>query len=149
MVQDRNLPEGTDKITPGASVTSGDIAVDAASGSSATGGSKSGGAIGGGGSGGTGTTSTGPSGSQGSTSGSGSAASSSGGSSSGQSGSGGKIMGKVRSGGEKLSGQAAGKARDFVGQGLERSADSLTNVSRLVSETADGIDERLGSEYGD
>ncbi len=55
---------------------------------------------------------------------------------------------KLRSSGEKLSGQAADKARGFVGQGLERSSEALSNVSRLVGDTADGIDERLGAEYG-
>jgi ElaB/YqjD/DUF883 family membrane-anchored ribosome-binding protein len=56
---------------------------------------------------------------------------------------------KLRSGGERLSGQAADKARGFVGQGLERSSEALSNVSRLVGDTAEGIDERLGVEYGD
>lgn len=59
------------------------------------------------------------------------------------------IMDKVRSGSEKLSGQAADKARGFVGQGLERSSEALTSVGRLVNDTAEGIDERLGQEYGD
>lgn len=59
------------------------------------------------------------------------------------------IMEKVRSGSDKLSGQAADKARGFVGQGIERSAEALSNVSKLVGETASGLDERLGKEYGD
>jgi ElaB/YqjD/DUF883 family membrane-anchored ribosome-binding protein len=61
----------------------------------------------------------------------------------------GAVMNKLRSGGEKLSGQAADKARGFVGQGLERSAEALANVGRMVGDTAEGIDERLGAEYGD
>ena len=66
------------------------------------------------------------------------------------SGSGGNaIMQKVRSGGDKLSEQAAGKARDFVGQGIERSAEAIANVSKLVGDTASGLDDRLGEEYGD
>jgi ElaB/YqjD/DUF883 family membrane-anchored ribosome-binding protein len=48
-----------------------------------------------------------------------------------------------------LSGQAADKARGLVGQGLERSAEALANVGRLVGDTAAGLDERLGEEYGD
>ena len=56
---------------------------------------------------------------------------------------------KIRSGSEKLSGQAAEKARGFVGQGLERSSEALANVSKLVGDTAAGLDERLGTEYGD
>ncbi len=33
-------------------------------------------------------------------------------------------------------------------QGLERTAETLANVSKMVGDTADGIDERLGEEYG-
>ena len=135
MAQDRNLPEGTDKIIPGATKVEEVVVVEAvvaepagprASGTGSSGGSSTG--I---------NQTTGQSGGTGGSSGGG-----------GNGGSG-KIMDKVRSGGEKLSGQAADKARDFVGQGLERSGDALSNVSRLVSDTASGIDERLGAEYGD
>lgn len=66
-----------------------------------------------------------------------------------QSGSAGAIIDKVRSGGDKISEQAAGKARDFVGQGIERSAEAIANVSKLVGDTASGLDDRLGEEYGD
>jgi hypothetical protein len=59
------------------------------------------------------------------------------------------IMEKVRSGSDKLSEQAADKARGFVGQGIERSAEALANVGKLVGDTASGLDERLGEEYGD
>ena len=55
----------------------------------------------------------------------------------------------LRSGSEKLSGQAAEKARGFVGQGLERGSEALANVSKLIGDTASGLDERLGSQYGD
>ncbi len=61
----------------------------------------------------------------------------------------GAVINKIRSGGEKLSGQAADKARGLVGQGLERGAEALANVGKMVGDTADGIDERLGAEYGD
>ena len=61
----------------------------------------------------------------------------------------GAVIDKIRSGGEKLSGQAADKARGLVGQGLERGAEALSNVGRMVGDTADGIEERLGAEYGD
>jgi hypothetical protein len=60
-----------------------------------------------------------------------------------------RALDKIKSGGEKLSGQAADKARGFVAQGLERSSEALANVSRLVGDTAGGIDERLGEEYGE
>lgn len=59
------------------------------------------------------------------------------------------ILDKVRSGGEKLSGQAADRAKDLLSQGIDRSAEALANVSKLVGDTAAGIDERLGEEYGD
>lgn len=56
---------------------------------------------------------------------------------------------RIRDGGEKLSTEATDRARGLVGQGLERSAEALSNVSKLVGDTADGLDERLGQEYGD
>ncbi len=59
------------------------------------------------------------------------------------------IIDKLRTGREKLSSQAADKTRGLVGQGLERSAEALANVGKLVGDTADGLDERLGPEYGD
>jgi len=69
----------------------------------------------------------------------------------GSTGSGGsdRIAERLRSGADKLSSQAGEKARGLVGQGLERSAEALANVSKLVGDTAPGIEERLGSEYGD
>jgi ElaB/YqjD/DUF883 family membrane-anchored ribosome-binding protein len=109
--QDRNLPEGTDSIIPGAMET--------------------------GTSEGSGTTKT-ASASRSRSSGTGSGS---------QSGNG--LMDKVRSEGGKLTDQASGKAREFVGQGLERSSDTLSNIGRLVGDTASGLDERLGAEYGD
>lgn len=68
--------------------------------------------------------------------------------STGTAGSGGSLMDRVRGEGGKLSTQAADKARGLVGQGLERSAEALANVSKMVGETADGIEERLGEDYG-
>ena len=59
------------------------------------------------------------------------------------------VVERVRSGRDKISGQAADKARGLVAQGIERSAEALANVSKLVGETAGGLDERLGEEYGD
>jgi ElaB/YqjD/DUF883 family membrane-anchored ribosome-binding protein len=60
-----------------------------------------------------------------------------------------KALDKIKSGTGKLSGQAADKARGLVGQGLERSGEALGNVSKLIGDTAAGLDERLGEEYGD
>ena len=60
-----------------------------------------------------------------------------------------KMIGKVREGGSKLAEGAADKTRGLVGQGLERGSEALANVSKLVGGTAEGIEERLGAEYGD
>jgi ElaB/YqjD/DUF883 family membrane-anchored ribosome-binding protein len=56
---------------------------------------------------------------------------------------------RLRSGREQLAGQAGDKARGLVTQGLERTSEALANVSKMVGDTADGIEERLGPEYGD
>ena len=61
----------------------------------------------------------------------------------------GKAIEKIKGGTDKLSAQAADKARGLVGQGLERGCEALANVSKLVGDTAAGLDERLGAEYGD
>jgi len=60
-----------------------------------------------------------------------------------------RAVSTLRSGTDKLSGQAADKARGLVGQGLERGSEALANVSKLIGDTASGLDERLGSQYGD
>src|SRR5215813_12053621 len=56
---------------------------------------------------------------------------------------------RLRRGTENISNQAGEKARGLVSQGLERSAEALGNVAKLVGDTAPGIEERLGAEYGD
>ena len=114
--QDPNLPEGTDKVIPGAMETEPDVEN-------------------------TGVIATPGHGSRKRTTANRSQ--------SGSGGTGGGIMEKVRSGSDKLSEQAADKARGFVGQGIERSAEALANVSKLVGDTASGLDERLGAEYGE
>lgn len=63
--------------------------------------------------------------------------------------SGGGLAERFRSGREQLSGQAGERARGLVTQGLERTSEALANVSKMIGDTAAGIDERLGSEYGD
>jgi hypothetical protein len=122
--QDTDLPEGTDKVVPGATDTdTSDV---------------------------TGTSSRGSRSSAGSGSSSGSQSSRSQNSGSQRSGSTkDAIMDKVRSGGDKLSQQAAGKARGFVSQGIDRSAEAIANIGKLVGDTACGLDERLGEDYGD
>jgi len=59
------------------------------------------------------------------------------------------IADRIRKGTETLSNQAGERARGLVSQGLERSAEALGNVAKLVGDTAPGIEERLGAEYGD
>lgn len=61
----------------------------------------------------------------------------------------GGIAERLRSGGERLANQAGDRARGFVSQGLERTSEALANVAKMVGDTAPGIDERLGEEYGD
>lgn len=56
---------------------------------------------------------------------------------------------RFRTGREKLAGQAGERARGLVSQGLERTSEALANVAKTVGETAPGIEERLGREYGD
>jgi ElaB/YqjD/DUF883 family membrane-anchored ribosome-binding protein len=58
------------------------------------------------------------------------------------------FAGRLRSGREKLANQAGDKARGLVTQGLERTSEALANVSKMIGDTADGIDERLGEDYG-
>ena len=50
---------------------------------------------------------------------------------------------------ENLTQQAGDRARGLVSQGLERTSEALANVSKMVGDTAPGIQERLGPEYGD
>jgi len=166
MAQDRTeLPEGTDKVIAGASRTTSPTTGPGGTGG-ALGGSPTGGSIAGTGSagsevggedalissgaatapealGGTGT----PTGlaSQGVESG-GTVATTG---TTGDATSEGGLTDRIRSGGEKLTQQAGEKARGLVVQGLERSAEALANVGRLVGDTAGGLDERLGPEYGD
>ena len=61
----------------------------------------------------------------------------------------GRLADRLRNGREKLAGQAGEKARGFVTQGLERTSETLANVSRMVGDTAAGIEERLGADYAD
>src|SRR5690349_25070358 len=56
---------------------------------------------------------------------------------------------RFREGREQLSQQAGERTRGLVTQGLERTAEALANVSKMVGDTAPGIEERLGAEYGD
>jgi len=56
------------------------------------------------------------------------------------------LVDRFREGREQLSSQAGERARGLVSQGLERTAEALANVSKMVGDTAPGIEERLGSD---
>ncbi|WP_265570707.1 hypothetical protein [Sphingomicrobium nitratireducens] len=60
-----------------------------------------------------------------------------------------RAVAKIKEGGDTVAREAAGKARGLVGQGLERSSEAIGNIGRLVGDTAEGLDDRLGAEYGD
>lgn len=144
------LPEGTDHIINGAMETGGGgDARGAGTGGSATtgGGGASSGFIGASGGDGTGGTASG--GGTEMTANEGSAAG--GGGSSG--GAGGEGTGGV---GEQLRGQiynlrdqAGDKVRDFAEGGKTRASEVLEELSRVVADTADSIDQRLGNNYGE
>lgn len=59
------------------------------------------------------------------------------------------LVDRIRDGREQLAGQAGERARGLVTQGLERTSEALANVSKMIGDTASGIDERLGPEYGE
>jgi ElaB/YqjD/DUF883 family membrane-anchored ribosome-binding protein len=61
----------------------------------------------------------------------------------------GGLAGRIREGRERLASQAGDKARGLVTQGLERTSETLANVAKMVGDTAPGIDERLGEDYGE
>ena len=61
----------------------------------------------------------------------------------------GGLADRFRSGRDKIASQAGDKARGLVTQGLERTSEALANVAKMVGDTASGIDERLGEDYGD
>ncbi len=117
--QDNNLPEGTDSIVAGASRTENEDSLIMSEPSKSDT---------------TATATTGTTATTGATTGSFNR---------------GRAVDTLRSGSEKLSGQAADKARGLVGQGLERGSEALANVSKLIGDTASGLDDRLGSQYGD
>jgi ElaB/YqjD/DUF883 family membrane-anchored ribosome-binding protein len=56
---------------------------------------------------------------------------------------------RFREGREQFASQAGEKARGLVSQGLERTAEALANVSKMIGDTAPGIEERLGADYAD
>lgn len=49
----------------------------------------------------------------------------------------------------QLRGQATERVRDFAEGGKTRASDALEELSRVVADTADSIDERMGGQYGE
>ncbi|HEX8064705.1 MAG TPA: hypothetical protein VF535_16015 [Allosphingosinicella sp.] len=160
---DDELPEGTDHIINGAMETGGSDADDFSSGVADGGGSSSGfiGASGGDGTGGTtasggGTQMTATEGtsSGGGLIGSGTRSSDTDGggtigSGTAGSGTGGNVTDQVKGQIFNLRDQAGGKVREFADTGKTRATDMLEELSRVVADTADSIDERLGNNYGE
>ena len=162
--RDDELPEGTDHIINGAMETSGgDSTGGFSSGVADGGGSSSGfiGASGGDGTGGTaapggGTEMTATEGTSGGggTIGSGTRSSDTDGggtigSGTASSETGGNVTDQVKGQIYNLRDQAGGKVREFADTGKTRATDMLEELSRVVADTADSIDERLGNNYGE
>jgi ElaB/YqjD/DUF883 family membrane-anchored ribosome-binding protein len=121
------LPEGTDHIINGAMETDP--------------GGADGGFIAGGGSGGTGGTAA---------AGAAMATTDGNGGGAGAEGAGGaRVVEQLRSQAYALRDQAGDRVRDFAQGGKTRASDALDELARVVGDTAETIDERLGREYGE
>jgi hypothetical protein len=122
--RDNELPEGTDHIINGAMETGG----AGGGGGAATAGGASSGFVGAAGSDDTGGTAAGdPAGGT----------------------SGGGVVGQLKTQASTLRGQAGGRVREFAETGKTRASGALDELSKVVSDAADSVDERLGAEYGD
>jgi hypothetical protein len=71
-----------------------------------------------------------------------------GGGSEGESSSGG-VKQQVKSQVQNLQGQATDKVRAYAVDGKQRATTALTDLSQVVQEAAQSIEERLGPQYGD
>ena len=136
--RDDELPEGTDHIINGAMETGGGD-------TSGGGGGTSSGFIGASGSDGTGGTAAGGTEMTSTKDTGGAPATTDGGSD----GVGGGVTEQLRGQVYNLRDQAGGKIRDFADGGKTRASDVLEELSRVVADTADSIDERLGNNYGE
>jgi len=144
--RDDELPEGTDHIINGAMETNGGTGAAAAGGGSSSGFI---GASGGDGTGGTaapggGTDMTATEGTGGGVTGSNVTTASDGGTDVGNG-----VADQVRGQIYNLRDQAGGKVREYADTGKTRATDMLEELSRVVADTADSIDERLGNNYGE
>ena len=62
---------------------------------------------------------------------------------------GGGVVEQLRGQATALRDQAGGRVREFAEGGKTRASDALDELSRVVGDTAETIDERLGEEYGE
>lgn len=135
MARPEELPEGTDHIINGAMATDDSDAAGGGFVGSASGGDDTGGTA------------------RGSTQGGGGTAMATTNSGSGDAGGGDEGTGGVReqltSQVQALRGQAGDRVREFADGGKTRASDALEELSRIVADTADSIDERLGGQYGE
>jgi ElaB/YqjD/DUF883 family membrane-anchored ribosome-binding protein len=59
------------------------------------------------------------------------------------------VVGQLKSRASDLRGQAGGRVREFAEGGKNRATDALEELSKVVADTADSIDQRLGGDYGE
>jgi ElaB/YqjD/DUF883 family membrane-anchored ribosome-binding protein len=62
---------------------------------------------------------------------------------------GGGVIDQLREQAGTIRDQAGERVREFADSGKTRASDALDQLSRVVGETAETIDERLGDEYGE
>ena len=59
------------------------------------------------------------------------------------------VIDQIRDQASALRDQAGGRVREFAESGKGRASEALDDLSRVVAETAETIDERMGDEYGE
>jgi ElaB/YqjD/DUF883 family membrane-anchored ribosome-binding protein len=64
-------------------------------------------------------------------------------------GAGAGVIDQLRDQAGALRDQAGERVREFADSGKTRASEALDQLSRVVGETAETIDERMGDEYGD
>jgi ElaB/YqjD/DUF883 family membrane-anchored ribosome-binding protein len=62
---------------------------------------------------------------------------------------GGGVVDQLRGQASALRDQAGDRVREFAEGGKTRASDALEELSRVVGETAETIDQRMGEEYGE
>lgn len=61
---------------------------------------------------------------------------------------GGTVMDQAKGEASSLKQQAVNKVRDYAEDGKARASDALRDLSQVVNDAANSVDQRLGSEYG-